>query len=245
MTRGNPPFHPNGDYQISRLPPPPPLPPPPHSYQNRHRYAPPPRHASKSSSWKGCCCCMFMLVSLLSLILLVILLAWVISIKPKKPQVDLIQVEVQYVSIASNDPATATSATLSLAIRLLFAVVNRNRVGIRYGDSRFTIMYRGIPLARVVVPGFYQDPHCVKDFVTAVAVDRLDLLQADAAELISDAVINDRVEFRVLGNVAAKIRILRLFDSPRVQVSVDCVIVISPRKQSLSYKQCGIDALNV
>ncbi|KAL1328214.1 hypothetical protein HN51_038116 [Arachis hypogaea] len=248
MTRGgNPPFQPNGEYQISRLPPP-----PSHSYrpQNRQHYAPPPSRppssSSKSSSCKACCCCMFLLVSFLSLVLLVILLALVLSIKPKKPQVDLIQVDVQYVSITSNDPATtATTATLSLAIRLLFAVVNPNRVGIRYGDSRFTVMYRGIPLARVLVPGFYQDPHCVKDVVTAVAVDRLNLLQADAAELISDAVINDRVEFRVLGNVAARIRVLRLFDSPRVQVSVDCVIVISPRKQSLSYKQCGIDALNV
>ncbi|PON60247.1 hypothetical protein PanWU01x14_154190 [Parasponia andersonii] len=28
-------------------------------------------------------------------------------------------------------------------------------------------------------------------------------------------------------------------------VSVDCAIVISPRKQSLTYKQCGFDGVNV
>ncbi|ESR45545.1 hypothetical protein CICLE_v100021302mg, partial [Citrus x clementina] len=28
-------------------------------------------------------------------------------------------------------------------------------------------------------------------------------------------------------------------------VSVDCAIVISPRKQSLTYKQCGFDGLTV
>lgn len=37
------------------------------------------------------------------------------------------------------------------------------------------------------------------------------------------------------------------FSSPSgiVQVSVDCAIVISPRKQSLTYKQCGFDGLSV
>lgn len=77
-----------------------------------------------------------------------------------------------------------------------------------------------------------------------IAVDRVNLLQADAADLIRDASLNDRVQLRVLGDVGAKIRVMN-FDSPGVQVSVDCEIVISPRKQSLTYKECGFDGLSV
>ncbi|CBI20000.3 unnamed protein product, partial [Vitis vinifera] len=105
-------------------------------------------------------------------------------------------------------------------------------------------MYRGIPLGKGVVPGFYQPAHSVRQVETTVAVDRANLLQADAADLIKDASLNDRVELRILGEVGAKIRVLD-FTSPGVQVSVDCAIVISPRKQSLTYKQCGFDGLSV
>ena len=50
-----------------------------------------------------------------------------------------------------------------------------------------------------------------------IAVDRINLQQADAADLVRDASLNDRVELRVLGDVGAKIRVLN-FDSPGVQV---------------------------
>ncbi|CDO97513.1 unnamed protein product [Coffea canephora] len=105
-------------------------------------------------------------------------------------------------------------------------------------------MYRGIPLGRGTVPGFYQPAHSVRQVQTTIAVDRVNLLQTDAADLLRDATVNDRVELRVLGDVGAKIRILG-FTSPGVQVSVDCAIVISPRKQALTYKQCGFDGLSV
>lgn len=105
-------------------------------------------------------------------------------------------------------------------------------------------MYRGIPLGKASVPGFYQGAHSVRNVEATIAVDRANLMQADAASLIKDASLNDRVELRVLGDVSAKIRVMN-FDSPGVQVSVDCAIVISPRKQSLTYKQCGFDGLTV
>lgn len=102
---------------------------------------------------------------------------------------------------------------------MVFTAFNDNKVGIKYGQSRFTIMYRGIPLGRGTVPGFYQPAHSVKRVETTIVVDRVNLLQADAADLIRDAALNDRVELRVLGDVGAKIRILGL-TSPGVQVSI-------------------------
>ncbi|KAK3009498.1 hypothetical protein RJ639_013863 [Escallonia herrerae] len=218
-------------------------PPPPQNYQNYY----PTSSASASSSsasFKGCCCCLFLLFSFLALLILAIVLVVVLAVKPKKPQFDLQQVTVQYVGITPNPPASPAAATVSLNIRMLFTAANDNKVGIKYGESRFTVMYRGIPLGRGTVPGFYQPAHSVRQVSTTIAVDRVNLMQADAADLIRDASLNDRVELRVLGDVGAKIRIMG-FTSPGVQVSVDCAIVISPRKQSLTYKQCGFDGLSV
>ncbi|KAI3499511.1 hypothetical protein L1887_35312 [Cichorium endivia] len=57
---------------------------------------------------------------------------------------------------------------------MLFTAKNDNIAEIKYRDSTFNIMYRGVPLGRGTVPGFYQ----------AVSVDRMSLLQADAAKLV-------------------------------------------------------------
>ncbi|XP_023529478.1 uncharacterized protein LOC111792323 [Cucurbita pepo subsp. pepo] len=212
-----------------------------------HRHHPPysPRSSSFSSaSFKGCCCCLFLLLSFLALLVLAVVLVVVLALKPKKPQFDLQQVGVQYMGITTPNTPTTPMASLSLNIRMVFTAVNPNKVGIKYSESRFTVMYRGIPLGRASVPGFVQEPHSQRQVDTTVAVDRVNLLQADAADLIRDASLNDRVELRILGDVAAKIRLLS-FNSPGVQVSVDCAIVISPRKQSLTYKQCGFDGLSV
>lgn len=122
---------------------------------------------------------------------------------------------------SSVDPSTtiaATSASLSLTIHLLFTAANPNKVGIKYGESKFTVMYRGIPLGKASVPGFYQGAHSVRNVEATIAVDRANLMQADAASLIKDASLNDRVELRVLGDVSAKIRVMN-FDSPGVQVT--------------------------
>ncbi|XP_030539327.1 uncharacterized protein LOC115747337 [Rhodamnia argentea] len=229
-------------------------PPPPSHDRHQYYYS---SSSSSSASLKGCCCCLFLLFSFLALLVLAVVLVIVLALKPKKPQFDLQQVGVQYMGISPSDPATAaaaaaaanagsspTSASLSLTIRMLFLAVNPNKVGIRYGESSFTVMYKGIPLGKASVPGFYQEAHSERQVVATIAVDRFNLLQADASDLIRDASLNDRVELRVLGDVGAKIRVLNI-DSPGVQVSVNCAVVISPSKQSLTYKQCGFDGLRV
>ncbi|GKV23862.1 hypothetical protein SLEP1_g33546 [Rubroshorea leprosula] len=227
----------------------PPAPAPPQHHRTYYPTSP-----SSKASFKGCCCCLFLLFSFLALLVLAVVLIIILAVKPKKPQFDLQQVGVQYVGISAPNPtsvdgtatavSTPTTASLSLTIRMLFTAVNPNKVGIKYGESRFTVMYRGIPLGKASVPGFFQEAHSVRNVDATIAVDRVNLMQADAAALIRDASLNDRVELRVLGDVGAKIRVMN-FDSPGVQVSVDCKVVISPGKQSLTYKQCGFDGLNV
>ncbi|KAF2293733.1 hypothetical protein GH714_004372 [Hevea brasiliensis] len=84
---------------------------------------------------------------------------------------------------------------------MLFTAVNPNKVGIKYGESKFTVMYHGIPLGKALVPGFYQEAHSERQVEATISVDRYSLLQANAAELIRDASLNDKVELRVLGEV--------------------------------------------
>ncbi|GFP93861.1 hypothetical protein PHJA_001530400 [Phtheirospermum japonicum] len=210
---------------------------------HHHHYYPPPSYSSSSSSasLRGCCCCLFLLFSFLALLVLAVILVIFLAVKPKKPEFDLQQVGVQYMGIS---PTTASAAAVSLNIRMLFTAANNNKVGIKYGESRFTVMYRGIPLGRGTVPAFDQPAHSVRRVETTIVVDRVSLLQADAADLLKDASVNDRVELRVVGDVGAKIRILG-FTSPGVQVSVDCTIAISPTKQAVISKQCGFDGLSV
>ncbi|XP_008802088.2 uncharacterized protein LOC103716024 [Phoenix dactylifera] len=220
---------------------------------SRADYLGPSSYASSSAaSFKGCCCCLFLLLTFLALLAIAAILVIVLAVKPKKPEFDLQQVAVQYLLVAPAAAAVAAGTTtsappaayLSLNITLLFTAENPNKVGIRYGETKFVVMYRGVPLGVATVPGFEQPAHSTRLLQTWVSVSRFNVLQADAVDLIGDATVNDRVELRVTGDIGARIRVLG-FTSPRVQVSVDCAIVISPRKQSVTDKRCGVDGLNV
>ncbi|CAH8381741.1 unnamed protein product [Eruca vesicaria subsp. sativa] len=223
--------------------------PPPTRHHQQPYYRNYSSSSSSTASLKGCCCCLFLLFAFLALVVLAVVLIILLAVKPKKPQFDLQQVAVMNMGITSPDnpnPSVMdpTTASLSFTIRMLFTAGNPNKVGIRYGESSFTVMYKGLPLGRATVPGFYQDAHSTRNVEATIAVDRVNLMQGNAADLVRDASLNDRVELTVKGDVSAKIRVMN-FDSPGVQVSVNCGIGISPRKQALIYKQCGFDGLTV
>ncbi|XP_076947473.1 uncharacterized protein LOC143619422 [Bidens hawaiensis] len=195
--------------------------------------------STAAASIKGCCCCLILLFSFLLLLSLAVILVIVLAVKPKKPQFNLQQLTLQYLN-----PNPTDSNNVVLTFRMLFNAKNDNIAGIKYSDSTFTIMYRGVPVGRGVVRGFYQAARTEKSVATTVSVDRSKLLQADAEALVRDVSVNDRVELRVMGDVKARIRVIGI-TSPTVQVSIDCAIVISPSKQSLVSKQCGFDGLQV
>jgi hypothetical protein len=95
--------------------------------------------------------------------------------------------------------------------------VNPNKVGIRYGATAFDVMYHGVPLGVAAVPGFEQPAHSTRMLQTRVIVDRFNVLQADAQDLVRDAMIYDRVDLRITGDIGAKILVLGI-SSPKVQV---------------------------
>ncbi|PKA49146.1 hypothetical protein AXF42_Ash010831 [Apostasia shenzhenica] len=209
-----------------------------------------PSSSSSAASLKGCCCCLFLLLIFLALLGIAVTLIIVLVVRPKKPEFDLQHVAVEYLlvaptaaNIAGESPAEP-AAYLSLNITLLFTATNPNKVGIKYGAVSFCVLHKGVPLGLATVPGFEQPAHSTRLVQTRIFVSHFNVLQADAAELVRDAAINDRVELRLTGDVGAKILVLGL-TSPSVQVSLYCAIVISPSKQSLTSKQCGVDGLNV
>lgn len=200
---------------------------PPSYQQRRPHYGG--GYGGGSASFRGCCCCIFLLLTFLALLALAVALVVVLVVKPRKPQFDLNQVSVQYLLVTP--PSSAASAVggtvaaavpaaayLSLNITLLFTAVNPNKVGIRYGATAFDVMYHGVPLGVAAVPWFEQPAHSTRLLQTRVIVDRFNVLQADAQDLVRDAAISDRVDLRITGDVGAKILVLG-FSSPKVQVN--------------------------
>ncbi|GJV13174.1 NDR1/HIN1-like protein 13 [Tanacetum coccineum] len=198
---------------------------------------------TSTASLRGCCCFLFLLLSFLLLLSFAILLIIVLAIKPKKPQLDLQQVIVQNLNFSPTDQSNI-SPVLSVTVHMFFIAKNDNIAGIEYKATTFEIIYRGVPLGRGTVPAFFQGAHSKKNVRVSVYIDRMSLLQTDSDEMVQDIAVNDRVEFRVMGDVNAKIRIIGI-TSPNVQVSIDCAIVISPSTQSLVSKKCGFDGLQV
>ncbi|KAJ9561427.1 hypothetical protein OSB04_006587 [Centaurea solstitialis] len=175
----------------------------PESHDNqrhRHRH----RHRHHSSFASNCLTC-FGITIVFFVLAFAILIRCISMAYPKNPRVDLQEVCVQYINVVN---ATPTRASLSLALRMLFTAENDNRADIEYGVSTFNISYRGIPLGQGTIPGFYQPGNGVRRVETTVTVDGVNLLRGDAAELVRDASVDDRVELRVMGDVigTAKIR---------------------------------------
>jgi len=196
-------------------------------------------------SFSRCCCCVFSLIFIVVAIVGVVALVVFIVLKPKKPEFNLQSVTV--VSLETYPPLgsalTSMEVFLTLNITMAFTALNPNKVGIKYSGSEFYVMYKDMPLGVAVVPPFYQPSHSNTTVQTELVVTRVNILQAAALDLIRDATVNDRVPLRITGDVGARIRVLQI-NSPKVQVSLDCQIVISPRRRALTSKQCGVDGVN-
>ncbi|CAL9160937.1 unnamed protein product [Musa hybrid cultivar] len=216
----NPNNHANGDHHSNR-----PYP-PPEARRQRLYVGPSISTSSSAASFKGCCCCLFLLLTFFALLAVAIALVVVLVLKPKKPQFDLQQVVVQYLLVApaasaigatvGGGGASSPAAYLSLNITLLLMADNPNKVGIRYEAAALDVMYRGLPLGVATVPRFEQPARSRRLVQTRVVVDRFNVLQSDALNLVRDAALNDRVDLRLTGDVAAKILLFGI-PTPRVQ----------------------------
>ncbi|KAJ9537456.1 hypothetical protein OSB04_030189 [Centaurea solstitialis] len=201
-----------------------------HNYQKRRRGA----------IIFGLSCFVIILIVLFIALIIIYVRILIPEPEPIKPRFELEQVGVKYLNYSVNG---STTASVSLAVRMLFMAENDNDDSIEYGVSSFNITYRGVPLGWATLPAFCLDG--VTRVQTTVTADRVNL--EDAADFVRDASLKDRVELRIMGDVNAYIFIWTGSGTSTINtpVSVDCVIAISPRKQALTSKLCGSDVLKV
>ncbi|KAJ9537453.1 hypothetical protein OSB04_030186 [Centaurea solstitialis] len=184
-----------------------------HSPPSSHHSAPPALHNRQKHSY-----CALIFISCFVIVCIVLFIMLFVFVRPPhqepiKPGFELQQVGVEYLNYSVNSP---TTASVSLAIRMVFMAENDNGVSIKYGVSSFNITYRGVPLGWATLPGFYTD--CVTRVQTTVTADRVNL--DDAADFVRDASLNDRVELRIMGDVDAYMRIATGFGTSTITTPV-------------------------
>ncbi|CAH9125630.1 unnamed protein product [Cuscuta epithymum] len=225
---------------------------------SRHTNGSHSKDSSSKASFKGCFCCLFLFVILILLIIIAACLVIVLVLKPEKPQIDLKQVTVQIVGLSpipavdlassadvAADVAAAAASSTPIRITMVFAVKNDNKLGIKFTETKFIVMYNRIPLGDGSVPEFYMSAYSTRSVVTVIVVNRSSLLQIDGGALLRDAAISDQIALRVTGIPGAKIVLVGGISSPEVQVAVDCSITISPRKQAVINQSCSFDGVGV
>ncbi|KAK8970662.1 hypothetical protein KSP40_PGU020970 [Platanthera guangdongensis] len=202
--------------------------------------------AGPSSSWtQSCsdeCVCNYASFFLIFLMLLPFMIYYIFQ--PRTPEFDLDRVDVEYFRIAPNDvggaggTASPSAVYLSLNITLRFISVNNDWAELLYEATNICVLYHGVPLGNAVVRGFQQPRYSTRPVDSKVIVSRFNMLQVDSPELVRDASVNDGVELLVTANATWKITGRRTDDLWDDQVHVNCFVVLSPRNQSLAYKNC-------
>ncbi|XP_057432849.1 uncharacterized protein LOC130725654 [Lotus japonicus] len=112
----------------------------------------PPAPAASSGSLKDWCRLLFVLLSFLALLPLIGVLS-IILVGPLKPKFDLQSGEVQYLNIAADNITGTAAASITLTIRLVFIADNPNKMEMKYGESRFAVLYNDILLGNASIPG--------------------------------------------------------------------------------------------
>ncbi|KAK8971153.1 hypothetical protein KSP40_PGU020779 [Platanthera guangdongensis] len=177
-------------------------------------------------------------VSLFLIFFMLVPFMYYYIIQPRTPDFDLDHVDVEYFRISPNEVGGTSAVYLSLNITLRFTSVNNDWAKLSYEATNICVLYHGAPLGKAVVQGFQQPRHSTRPVDSRVIVSRFNLLQVDSPEQVRDASVNDGVELRVTANTTWKITGRFTDDFTDNQVHVNCFVVLSPRNQSLAYKNC-------
>ncbi|XP_059643388.1 uncharacterized protein LOC132285234 [Cornus florida] len=175
--------------------------------------------------------CFFFLVLFLVFIVTALGLATLITIfilKPKQPIFSLQTIKLDSYKLGSySDSTLFVSSVASLNLN----AQNPNRVGIRFSHSRLHILYQGLPIGLIRVPGFYQPPHSMNISVrTRLLLPCLNVSQLLAGVVSSqDDSNNNIVQMKIYGDIKAYVRIFHI-TLPKVKVALDCDINIDCRE---------------
>ncbi|KAK8921689.1 hypothetical protein KSP39_PZI020663 [Platanthera zijinensis] len=213
---------------------------PPHA-QGHHQLAGP--SSSSAQSFSGeCCSCLCCCLSLIVIALLLFVFFFFFKSEDTSPYFQLQHVDVENLLIEPNLVAggaagiapPSSAVYLSLNITLRFSWANPHMAEILYGASNLCILYGGEPLGTASVPGFLQPANRSRLVDFRVSVSRFNILQVNFPDL--NAAVNDIVQLSVTADFRWKIRVHGV-TYPSANAPVDCLLVLSPRSQSLIYKE--------
>lgn len=166
-------------------------------------------------------------------------LFFLLILKPSKPEFNLQSANILDFHVDRQQGALNFAVYLSLNITLIFSAINPNKAGIEYSATDLQCFYKKTLLGVAKVPRFYQPAHSHTTLKALVVVDRLNILQAASADLLKDVSVNDKVPLTINGPVYARVRLLGI-NSPRVEVFVNCQIIVRPQERAVDGKQCNL-----
>ncbi|KAF3792258.1 hypothetical protein EJ110_NYTH00347 [Nymphaea thermarum] len=146
-------------------------------------------------------------------------------LKPRKPEFSLHTLRFDSYKL---EESSTSDLYLSSNLSLMLNAWNNNKFGIGYDPSRYSVLYRGIPIGVGQMPSFYQPEHSQNVSVEMQFVlNRLNLRQVAKEGFLNNFTsTNGLVQMRVIGSVRAHARILHI-NLPKVKVAVDCQIDVS------------------
>lgn len=188
----------------------------------------------------NCCCCLSLSLLLVVLIAIGIALFFILVLKPAKPEFNLESASVQNFKVVKEFEEFSNFAIyLSMNIELVFSATNPNKVAINYSPTQFNCVYRDVVLGVAKVPSFHQAAHSHSALTAVLVVNHIDILQSSSLDLFNDVTVNDRVTLTINGPVEARVKVLGI-NSPKVEVSVHCRLVIRPQETELESRNCNV-----
>ncbi|KAL6335330.1 hypothetical protein AAG906_029573 [Vitis piasezkii] len=173
-------------------------------------------------------CCFFFLIILLSMAMMVgvAILTIVFILKPQKPVFSL-----QTMSLESYKLDVYSNSTLfiSSVISLTLNAQNPNKVGLGFSPSRLDILYKGLPIGVIHVPGFYLPAHSYNVLVK----NRVLFPCVNVSQIISEVSRQTLIQMRILGDIGAHVRVFHI-TLPKIKLALDCNINID--YQELTFK---------
>ncbi|KAI3788505.1 hypothetical protein L2E82_01273 [Cichorium intybus] len=137
-------------------------------------------------------------------IALVFLILGLTVFKAKKPVLTVGSVALEDFNVAVNTFPVRVSLNLSLALGI--SIENPNKVGVKYGNSSASLLYRGTEIGEVPIPAgeIGSDETKQLNLTVTVFADRL----LSDSDLYRDLIINGNLPFSTYTRIKAKVRVL-------------------------------------
>ncbi|CAN4089197.1 unnamed protein product [Withania somnifera] len=166
---------------------------------------------------------LFTFIFLIALVVVAIPSLLFLILKPQQPIFSLQTLKVQSYNL--NLSNTGSDPLFSSVVCLTLLAQNPNKVGIRYGPTRFHVFNEGVVIGMIQVPAFYQPPHTNNLTLDARAI----FYCVNVTQILSNISLRQSSSIKsvtlasIIGDVAAQVKLLNV-NLPKL--AVGCAINI-------------------